>query len=196
MKRRDESGARLPGGLRRFGWLWPAVALLRATWWTAQLLDSAAMALVYRFAGTRYERTGACVQSGACCELIVLETPVFSLGHPRAFRFFARLAGLLYPFRFERIEGQHAFYSCYNFDPRSRRCLNYRFRPQLCRDYPPVGFFSRPYFFKGCGFSVRLRGRPDSFVAVLDSKRRPSGPPLELAPPPRPDAPQAHRSPS
>ena len=112
-----------------------------------------------------------------CCEVIAVYSPWPLAGWPRLIRGIARLGELIYPFRFNSIQGQHFLYTCENFDAASRTCLNYRFRPRVCREYPAVSHFGRPQFYKGCGFSVRLRGRPGSFVEVLDRRRKQAPPP-------------------
>jgi Fe-S-cluster containining protein len=153
--------------------MWPLVAWLRICWWASQLLDGYVQAGLKRlFGGTRYERTGACIRSGTCCELIAMEPPRLALRRPRLLASLLRLGEVLYPFRYERMDDGMALYTCHNFDRERRVCLNYRFRPRICREYPPVPIYGRLYFNKGCGFSMRLRGRRNSFIEILDSKRR------------------------
>lgn len=155
--------------------VWPLVALLRALWWCVQGLDSLVEGFLKRVIGTRYERTGSCLRTGECCELVSLEAPGFSYRWPRLLGLFVRLGEIVYPFRLHARAGNEFLYTCNNFDRERRLCKNYRFRPKVCRDYPAVGFFSRPYFFKGCGFGIRLRNKTGSFVEILDSKRRDEG---------------------
>jgi Fe-S-cluster containining protein len=170
----------LPGGLGRFGVAWPLVALLRALWWSVQGLDSLVEGVLKRTAGSRYERTGHCLKTGECCELISMEAPAFAYRWPRILGLFLRLGEIVYPFRLHARAGDEFLYTCENFDRQRRVCKNYRFRPKICRDYPAFGYFSKPSFFKGCGFGVRLRNRPGSFVEVLDSKRKEAAaPPLD-----------------
>lgn len=154
------SGGRfqLPGGLARFGWMWPVVAALRVFWWTFQLLDSAVEKVVRKFLKTRWVREGACGQSGECCEVILMVAPRFFERRPGWLAAFAALGEVLYPFRFQQIsQDQRLMMTCENFDSKARHCRNHRFRPKICRDYPPVEFFKRPALFRGCGFQIHLR---------------------------------------
>ena len=162
----------LPGGLGRFGLLWPVIALIRMIWWCAQGLDSIAARMIRRVVPPRYERTGSCLKTGMCCEYIAMSVPEVTMRWPLFLGFMLRLGEILYPFKLHARAGDEFLYTCHNFDAERRICRNYRFRPRVCRDYPEVGFFSRPKFFKGCGFSVRLRGKKGSFIEILDAKRR------------------------
>lgn len=162
----------LPGGLSRFGVLAPLVALARMLWWLGQFIDGLAERLIKCFVRTRYERTGGCLKTGQCCEVIVMVPPDSMRRWPRLRLLIAKAGEVLYPFRLRGMEDDGFVYTCYNFDTERRICLNYRFRPKVCRDYPEVGFYTRPYFYKGCGFGIRLRGRKGSFVEALDKQRK------------------------
>ena len=96
--------SRLPGGLAEFRWTWPLVAWIRVCWWASQLLDGLVQAGLKRLVGTRYERTGGCIRSGSCCEVIAMEPPAFALRRPRLLAFLVRVGEVLYPFRYERVD--------------------------------------------------------------------------------------------
>jgi hypothetical protein len=141
-------------------------------WWIGQAFDGLVQGLLRRIVRPRYERTGGCLQTGLCCELITMSPSPWMRRWPRLRALLVRGGEILYPFQYRGTQDDRSLYTCYNFDAERRSCRNYRFRPKVCRDYPEVGFYTRPHFYKGCGFGIRLRGRKRSFVEVLDEQRK------------------------
>jgi hypothetical protein len=107
-----------------------------------------------------------------CCEFISMQVPKVTMRWPLFLGFMLRLGEILYPFKLHARAGDEFLYTCHNFDAERADLPELSVSSESLQGLPEIGFFSRPKFFKGCGFSVRLRGKKGSFVEILDGKRR------------------------
>jgi hypothetical protein len=110
---------------------------------------------------TRWHLTGRCRQCGQCCRRIILTMTPAQIRS----RLFTTLSirWLSWLFRFELIEldGEHdsLVFRCRQLTP-DNKCGDYRWRPNICRNYPLVDYFKEPQLLPGCGFVKNISGEP------------------------------------
>ncbi|MDD5593801.1 MAG: YkgJ family cysteine cluster protein [Candidatus Margulisbacteria bacterium] len=103
----------------------------------------------------RFRLSGRCNQCGNCCRRIILTlTPGQSKS--KLFTGIAvRWISWLFDFillEINRAENYLAF-TCRHLTDEGK-CGNYRFRPNVCRNYPLVDYFEEPKLLPGCGFAA------------------------------------------
>lgn len=109
---------------------------------------------------TEHIRKGSCRKCGKCCKLLAIQYPNCFNKWQWLIRQLIKWQEFHYGFKFENSEGNYLLYSCTLIKP-DNTCSIYRMRPRLCREYPKVKLYGRPYAFIECGFYfVRRDGLP------------------------------------
>jgi Fe-S-cluster containining protein len=107
---------------------------------------------------TRWVITGKCKRCGNCCRAIYLTmTPAQT--RSRLFTTLSvRWISWLFDFILLKIdrENNSLVFTCRHLTP-AGSCANYRWRPNVCRNYPLLDYFEQPKFLPGCGFTAKLR---------------------------------------
>jgi Fe-S-cluster containining protein len=117
------------------------------------ILDNFLTNLSRRLFPTRYRLTGHCRQCGQCCRQIILTmTPAQARS-----QFFTNLSvrwiSWLFGFRLQEIDREHDSLIFYCRNQRADgKCGVYRWRPNVCRNYPLVEYFREPRLLPGCGY--------------------------------------------
>ena len=106
---------------------------------------------------TRWKLQGKCKQCGnCCCEIYLKITP-----RQLASRLFTKLAvawiSWIYDFKLLNIDYDNFYLvlTCKKTRP-DGKCGDYRWRPNICRNYPLVDYFEEPKFLPDCGFKASL----------------------------------------
>lgn len=127
------------------------------------ILDNYLTNLAKRLFPTRYKLTGKCRQCGNCCRRIILTMTPAQINS----RFFTDLSvrwiSWLFGFQLIEVDREHCslVFSC-RHQAADGRCGNYRWRANVCRNYPLVDYFEKPKFLPGCGFSAYSRSEKTS----------------------------------
>ena len=120
------------------------------------VMEIAAVKLMQRIIRPRFVLTGECQECGDCCRSILGSPPqwvrrswlmnVDTHYHRLAHRFEVRATtpdgSVLFECGYLQSDG---------------RCMIYRFRPLLCRNYPVIPFYHEPMLLPGCSYSVAPR---------------------------------------
>jgi Fe-S-cluster containining protein len=115
-----------------------------------------------------FARRGGCQRTGQCCRAIGIEAPVSWFSHPRLIRGIQAWHFLRYNFRAEGRQGNLIVYSCGYLTP-DNLCGIQRFKPKLCRDFPPTPWRGITKLHKGCGFYFEKKNGKD-FGKILREK--------------------------
>ena len=105
-----------------------------------------------------YVISGGCLQCASCCELIGCEVSKH-LTNTFILKVIIVFIQHLNDFRFSHFikEKNMLLFTCNNFDSQNRKCLCYKTRPAICRNYPFSRYFAKPVLMPGCGYHVRAR---------------------------------------
>ncbi len=121
------------------------------------ILDNFLTALTRKLFPTRYKLTGHCRQCGQCCRRIILTMTPAQARSPLFTNLSVRWISWLFGFRLLEIDHEH---DSLVFDCRHQladgRCGVYRWRPNVCRNYPLVDYFKKPVLLPGCGYTVAV----------------------------------------
>lgn len=115
---------------------------------------------------TEYIRKGKCKRCGRCCKLLAVQYPRIFNKWTWFVKQMIRWQEFHYGFMFENREENFILYSCRLLKP-DGTCSIYRIRPRLCREYPKVKLFGRPYAFIECGFYFSRRDGKPTFDEAL-----------------------------
>lgn len=106
---------------------------------------------------TRWKLQGKCKQCGVCCQEIYLKINPRQLGS----RLFTKLAiawiSWVYDFKLLKVDWEDFYlvFTCKKIRA-DGECGDYRWRPNICRNYPLVDYFDEPKFLPQCGFKASL----------------------------------------
>ena len=118
------------------------------------LLDNWLTNLAKKIFPTKWKRTGSCRQCGQCCKEIYLTmTPAQTrskLFTTLSIKWITWLFGFIL-IRVDR-ENNSLVFTCRYLTPQGK-CGNYRWRPNVCRNYPLIDYFKEPKLLPGCGYS-------------------------------------------
>ena len=97
------------------------------------------------------------MQCGKCCEQIGVFVPRFS-NNRFVLLIIAVFIEKVNEFKYSQYlpEEKVLIFTCNNFDDVNKKCLNYRFRPAICRNYPMLRYFDKPVLFEECGYRPKL----------------------------------------
>ncbi|HVN67824.1 MAG TPA: YkgJ family cysteine cluster protein [Candidatus Sulfotelmatobacter sp.] len=118
------------------------------------LLDNFIMNFFRRFFPKRHTLAGRCRQCGNCCRRIILTmTPAQAKS-----KFFTAIVIRWISWLFDFIllevnrEDNYLAFTCRHLTA-AGKCANYGWRPNVCRNFPLVDYFTEPQFLPDCGFS-------------------------------------------
>jgi len=117
------------------------------------LLDNFVSNLVKKPFKTAYKLDGTCKKCGKCCREIALAAHPAILSSKLTTEIVARWISWIFDFFLVRVEydKNYLIFGCKNLGP-DGKCLNYRWRPNVCRNYPIVDYFDKPVFYPWCGY--------------------------------------------
>lgn len=103
----------------------------------------------------RYKIIGKCRKCGKCCEEIHLKLSARQMDSDIFRELTIRWLSWLYGFIYLRPDHRRNYliFSCRHCG-KDGSCLNYLFRPNVCRNYPLLDYFEKPVFLEGCGFKA------------------------------------------
>jgi len=117
------------------------------------ILDNFLTNLTKRLIPTRYKLTGACRQCGSCCRRIILTMTPAQTRSPLFTNLSIRWISWLFGFRLIELDREHhsLHFNC-RHQSAAGKCTVYRWRPNVCRNYPLVDYFKEPKFLPNCGY--------------------------------------------
>jgi Fe-S-cluster containining protein len=123
------------------------------------LADNWLTNLVKRLFSTCWQLTGHCRQCGQCCRRIILTMTPAQIKSKLFTDLSIRWISWLFGFRLIEIDHEHysLVFNCRHQTPEGK-CGNYRWRPNVCRNYPLVDYFKEPQLLPGCGFAKNISG--------------------------------------
>jgi uncharacterized protein len=102
-----------------------------------------------------WRRTGKCKQCGRCCKLIGIEMEHRLAKFSAIQGFVVWWVKTFNGFHLDKWDKKYEIFLFTCEHLKKNRCTNYKDRPQLCKDYPPVRkYFEKPIFFDDCGFKA------------------------------------------
>jgi len=104
----------------------------------------------------QYKIQGKCRQCGECCKGIYLKMSSNQMRSSFFRNICIRWISWLFDFILLKVdfENQYLVFTC-KHKGEDGKCLNYAWRPPVCRNYPLVDYFKKPVFLPGCGFSAK-----------------------------------------
>ncbi|MGE4169111.1 MAG: YkgJ family cysteine cluster protein [Candidatus Margulisiibacteriota bacterium] len=136
---------------KRLFWL-----LLRSLLRLIRDIDGFFTYIAYRFLPKKYALDGGCLQRGVCCKNIAVYLSKSYWENEKLMRLAQWWYEFVYNFelRFIEEDSRVLIFKCRYLTPENR-CGIYWRRPYICRNYPNFGFFEKPVFLPGCGFSIK-----------------------------------------
>lgn len=131
-----------------------------------EIVQYAFLRLVFK---PEFTRKGGCQRTGQCCNAIGIEAPASWFRHPKLIGLIRKWHFLRYNFQAQGRQGNLLVYSC-NYLTAGNLCGIHRFKPKLCRDFPPTPWRGITKLHKGCGFYFEKREGKD-FGRVLREKK-------------------------
>ena len=103
-----------------------------------------------------YRFKGRCKQCGVCCRYILCEWPRYLKRFPLLEKLYVwwltEVNGFyFYDFDIEEDGCVYRLMTCRYLSSKGK-CLHHRMRPAICRQYPWIGYFRRPWFLPKCGY--------------------------------------------
>ena len=143
---------KLPGFLR-----WP----LRLIAYPFMQVDLIAQRFLRLLIKPDYKIKGQCKLRGACCHFIHMGWPnegtklrfiskIYLLWQTEVLGFYFKNFDFVEDGKVTKVMG------CRHLSKQGK-CLQYKLRPALCRDWPKIHFFRKPHLLKGCGYQAILR---------------------------------------
>lgn len=117
-------------------------------------LDGLFTKLSRLFIKKRYRITGKCKKRGVCCNNIAIYLSDGFWKTPHLKSLAIKWYTFVYNFELlgEEKELMVIKFRCKYL--KNNACSIYNRRPFICRNYPEPGFFDRPVFLPGCGYSA------------------------------------------
>jgi Putative zinc- or iron-chelating domain len=122
------------------------------------LADNFVTNLVKKPFRTRWVLTGKCAKCGKCCQDIKLAIDPKLLSNAFIRELVVRWTSWVMGFDLKRIEYNPPYlvFGCKKLR-QNGSCADYKWRPNVCRNYPLVDFFKEPALFGTCGYKAKLR---------------------------------------
>lgn len=107
---------------------------------------------------TRWVLNGKCRKCGKCCADIKMAINPRLLSNVFTRELVIRWTSWIMDFYLKRIEYGPCYlvFGCKNQDS-DGLCGVYKWRPNVCRNYPLVDFFEEPALFDTCGYKARMQ---------------------------------------
>ena len=102
---------------------------------------------------SRWKLEGGCRKCGRCCREIALKIDPRLLNNRLTTAVVIRWISWLFNFRLIRIEYDKPYlvFACNN-QAGDGTCKEYKWRPNVCRNYPLVDYFEEPALYDFCGY--------------------------------------------
>jgi len=122
------------------------------------MLDNCLTNLTRKIFGTNWALDGKCRRCGSCCEKIILTMTPAQMKSKLFRNISVRWISWLFGFRLIEVnrELNYLAFNCRYLTP-EKKCGNYFWRPNICRNYPLVDYFEEPKLLPGCGFRAKLK---------------------------------------
>jgi Fe-S-cluster containining protein len=106
----------------------------------------------------RWVLDGKCSKCGKCCADIKMAINLRLLSNSFTRGLVIRWTSWIMGFHLKRIDYDPPYlvFGCNNQCP-DGSCGVYKWRPNVCRNYPLVDFFEEPALFDSCGYKARLK---------------------------------------
>ncbi len=106
----------------------------------------------------RWKLAGSCRQCGNCCREIHLKMTPGQMNSRLFTGLAVRWISWLFGFILLRTDraNHNLVFTCRHLKS-AGKCGNYRWRANVCRNYPLLDYFDEPKFLPGCGFSAVKR---------------------------------------
>lgn len=115
------------------------------------------------FIKSKWVLDGKCNKCGKCCQEIKLYIDPKLANNNITYNIIVWWVSWL--FRFDLIgidrERSDLIFTC-KMVSKDGKCTDYKWRPNICRNYPIVDYFDEPVTFKTCGYKARLRAAKGS----------------------------------
>ena len=107
---------------------------------------------------TKWALDGKCKKCGKCCRDIKLAIDPRLLSNTFTRELVIRWTSWVMGFYLKAIEYDPPYlvFGCKNLLS-DGSCADYKWRPNVCRNYPLVDFFEEPALFDTCGYKARLK---------------------------------------
>ena len=107
---------------------------------------------------TKWILEGKCRKCGRCCRDIGMKIDPRLLQSSLITDIIVRWISWLFNFELKHIEYDSLLivFTCKKSTPEGT-CGDYKWRPNICRNYPIVDYFDKPGLFDTCGYSAKLR---------------------------------------
>ena len=101
----------------------------------------------------QYMRVGSCKKCGSCCREIHLRMTRNQINNDFFRNLCIRWLSWLYDFVLVRVDYDRYYlvFTCKHIG-NDGKCLNYSWRPPICRNFPLTDYFAKPVYLPGCGF--------------------------------------------
>jgi Fe-S-cluster containining protein len=132
--------------------------VLRKTILALVIADNFVANLAGSFFRKKWKLEGSCKKCGKCCRDIHLKIDPRLLNNRFTRELVIRWISWLFRFYLKRIDHERNYlvFGCRNLTENGT-CGDYRWRPNVCRNYPLVDFFDEPALFDTCGYKAKLR---------------------------------------
>jgi hypothetical protein len=122
------------------------------------LLDYWLYRLVKSPIKTKWVLTEKCGKCGKCCKEIKLYIEPKMLSSKFVSNMVIAWTSWLFNFKLKRIDYDRSdlVFECKTLGP-DGTCMDYKWRPSVCRSYPLVDYFEEPALFSICGYKKKLR---------------------------------------
>ncbi|MCX5751726.1 MAG: hypothetical protein NT099_08725 [Candidatus Saganbacteria bacterium] len=129
------------------------ITLIKRTILVFMLFDNFVMQGLKRLFPHKYKIAGKCKQCGLCCEEIHLKMTPSQIKSNFFRNICIKWISWLYDFILLKVDFEYKYlaFTC-KHKGIDGKCLNYTFRPPVCRNYPLLDYFKEPAFLPGCGF--------------------------------------------
>lgn len=137
---------------------WYNTAMFRKIALSVVLADNYVTNLAGSIFRKQWRLDGKCKKCGRCCREIHLKIEPRLLGNQFTKELVVRWISWLFCFYLIKIdyERNYLVFGCRNLKP-DGTCNDYRWRANVCRNYPLVDYFEKPVLFEGCGYKAALR---------------------------------------
>ena len=117
------------------------------------LVDNIIMQTLKNLFPKRHKIQGKCKTCGSCCREILLKMSKSQMKSKFFTALVVRWLSWLYDFYLLKIDYDRGYlaFSCHH-KGKDGRCMNYKWRPPVCRNFPLLDYFEEPSFISGCGF--------------------------------------------
>ena len=131
------------------------IQMLRKLALSFVLADNFVSNLAKKPFGSRWKLTGRCNKCGKCCKEIHIKIEPRLLNSKFTQEVVIRWVSWLFRFYLQRIDHERNYlvFGCKNLRP-DGTCGDYKWRPNVCRNYPLVDFFDEPALFDTCGYKA------------------------------------------